>query len=59
MNNMIDFKNVSKVYPGDIVALDNISFALDPEEFTFVIGPSGAGKSTILKLLIRQELPTV
>jgi cell division transport system ATP-binding protein len=56
---MIDFKNVSKVYPGDIVALDNISFALDPEEFTFVIGPSGAGKSTILKLLIRQELPTV
>ncbi len=55
---MIDFKNVSKIYPKDIVALDDINLLIEPKEFTFIVGPSGAGKSTLLKLLIRQDFPT-
>lgn len=55
---MIKFENVSKRYKGDISALHDISFSVDPGEFFFLIGPSGAGKSTVLRLLIRQERPT-
>ncbi len=57
-NTLIAFDNVSKTYSGDIKALDDVSFKLIPGEFTFIIGPSGAGKSTIMKLIIREELPT-
>lgn len=55
---MFKFDNIKKVYKGDIVALDNVSFGIDKGEFAFIVGPSGAGKSTIIRLLVRQELPT-
>jgi len=55
---MVNFDSVSKVYKGDIVALNNVSFSLKPAEFCFIVGPSGAGKSTIIRLLIRQEFPS-
>jgi len=55
---MIVFKNVSKIYPHNSVALKNASFEIDPGEFVSLVGRSGAGKSTILKLLIAEEKPT-
>jgi cell division transport system ATP-binding protein len=55
---MIQFKNVTKQYKGDIIALEDVSFSTDEGEFLFLVGHSGAGKSTILRLLIRQELPS-
>lgn len=55
---MINFKNVSKIYGKDILALDDVTFFADQGEFFFIVGHSGAGKSTILRLLIRQEFPT-
>lgn len=54
---MIEFKQVSKKYNGQF-ALSDIDLVIDDSEFVFLIGPSGAGKTTILKLLIRDELPT-
>ncbi len=54
---MIDFKNVTKIYSENIVALDSINLAIQAKEFAFIVGPSGAGKSTLLKLLIRQDFP--
>lgn len=55
---MIIFDTVTKKYKDSITALEDVSFRIDPGEFCFVVGPSGAGKSTIMKLLIREEVPT-
>lgn len=55
---MIIFKNITKIYDNNIVALDNVSFEIKAGEFVLLIGKSGAGKSTILKILRREEEPT-
>jgi cell division transport system ATP-binding protein len=55
---LIKFSGVSKKYKNNIIAVSNISFTIDNGEFVFLVGSSGAGKSTILKLLLREEIPT-
>ncbi|PIP51213.1 cell division ATP-binding protein FtsE [Candidatus Berkelbacteria bacterium CG_4_10_14_0_8_um_filter_35_9_33_8] len=55
---LISIENVTKNYTSGIVALDCISFAIYEGEFVSLVGPSGAGKSTIIKLLIREEIPS-
>ena len=55
---MIEFKNVSKLYPDDCYALRDISFVIQPKEFVSVVGRSGAGKTTLLRLLLKEEKPT-
>jgi cell division transport system ATP-binding protein len=55
---MITFQNVTKTYNHGTVALDKVSFKIQPNEFVSIVGRSGAGKSTIVKLLIGEEKPT-
>lgn len=55
---MILFKDISKKYPGNRVALENINFKVEDGEFIFIVGPSGAGKTTLLRLLIAETLPS-
>jgi len=57
---MIEFRNVKKIYTGGIntIALDEVSFVIEKEEFVSLVGHSGAGKSTLLKLLYAEEKPT-
>ncbi len=55
---MIKFENVSKKFPLGNIALNNVSFEIKDDEFVFLVGPSGAGKTTILKLILREFLPT-
>lgn len=55
---MIKFDSVTKEYPDGTRALENVSFSVSESEFVFVVGPSGAGKTTLIKLLLREELPT-
>lgn len=55
---MIYFDKVSKVYADESVALDNVSFSVEPKEFVTVVGHSGAGKTTLLKMLLAEERPT-
>jgi len=57
-NVVIEFENVSKIYPGDVNAVMDISFSISIGEFISLVGPSGAGKSTLIKLLISEERPT-
>jgi cell division transport system ATP-binding protein len=55
---MIEFKNVSKVYVNDVLALSGINIQIEKGEFIFLVGPSGAGKSTFIKLLMKEIDPT-
>jgi len=54
---MIIFKNVSKVYPPDVVALKNVTFHIQPKEFVSIVGRSGTGKTTLVKILTAEENP--
>jgi cell division transport system ATP-binding protein len=55
---MMQFKQVSKRYPGGHQALSYIDFALEQGEMAFLTGRSGAGKSTLLKLAALLERPS-
>ncbi len=55
---MIRFENVSKIFPGNFVALDGINISIEKGEFVTIVGQSGAGKSTFLKLIYAEEQPT-
>ena len=44
---MIEFSNVSKVYPNGVVGLDDVNLTIEQGEFVGIIGLSGAGKSTL------------
>lgn len=53
---MIEFKNVSKIYPNGTTALKHINLHVKKGEFVFIVGSSGSGKSTFLKLIMHEEL---
>lgn len=55
---MIDFQNVKKAYPNGTIALDGVNLHVDDGEFVFIVGHSGAGKTTLMKMLLREEVPT-
>ena len=55
---MIYFDKVSKIYPDNSIALEDVSFQIEPKEFVSVVGHSGAGKTTLVKMLLAEERPT-
>lgn len=55
---MIYFEKVSKIYRDETLALDGVSFAVEPGQFVSIVGHSGAGKSTLLKMIMAEERPT-
>lgn len=55
---MIQFKNITKIYPNKLVCLDCINLIIKDGEFISLVGQSGAGKSTLLKMLTAEERPT-
>lgn len=55
---MIEFFSVSKTYPGDRVALADVTLSVERGQFVVLAGSSGAGKSTFLKLIYRAIKPS-
>jgi len=51
MTKVIEVENLSKIYKGNIKAVDNISFDVNAGELFGFLGPNGAGKTTTIKLL--------
>ena len=54
----IVFQDVTKVYPGERVALDHLTITIARGEFFSLVGPSGCGKTTALRILAGLEEPT-
>lgn len=55
---VLEIKNLKFSYPNsDKIALDGVSFRVEPGEICLVIGKSGSGKSTLLRLLKKEIAP--
>ena len=55
---MIYYDRVSKIYADNSVALEDVSFSVEPGEFISIVGHSGAGKTTLIKMLLAEEKPS-
>lgn len=56
---MIRFDEVSKQYKSsNRPALTDINLDVEQGEFVFLVGSSGSGKSSLLRLLLKEEVPT-
>ena len=52
------FKNITKEYSGEVIAVDNISCTFESGSLTTLLGPSGCGKTTSLRLIAGLERAT-
>jgi len=51
----VAFDGVTKVYPGPVVAVDDLTIEVADGEFLILVGPSGCGKSTALRMVAGLE----
>jgi len=58
MKQLVELKDVSKVYNGSNAALDSVSLGITAGQVTAVMGPSGSGKSTLLNLIGGLDRPS-
>jgi osmoprotectant transport system ATP-binding protein len=55
---MIEFQQVSKIYKGGKVAVEDVNLSFDKGEFICFIGTSGSGKTTCMRMINRMTDPT-
>ncbi len=58
MPEIVKLAQLTKVFPGGVVAVDNLSLDIEEGEFVTLLGPSGCGKTTTLRMIAGFETPT-
>lgn len=58
MSPVVELREVTKTYPGEVVALDRVSLTVGKGESVAIVGPSGSGKSTMLHMLGTLDRPS-
>ena len=51
----LSFRNIKKVYDGNVVAVHDFNLNIKDKEFVVFVGPSGCGKSTTLRMVAGLE----
>ena len=51
----VELKNVTKIYDGKKVIIDNVDLTINDKEFLVLVGSSGCGKSTLLRMIAGLE----
>jgi multiple sugar transport system ATP-binding protein len=54
MSNIV-IDHVTKIYPGDVKAADDVTLEIPSGEFMVLVGPSGCGKSTLMRMIAGLE----
>src|SRR5262249_5944391 len=54
----VALRNVTKVYPGGVAAVRDVTFTIADGQFCVLVGPSGCGKSTLLRMVAGLETIT-
>ena len=54
----INIRGISKVYDGDVLAVDQVDLEIADQELLVLVGPSGCGKSTLLRMVAGLEEAT-
>lgn len=57
MSKIVEIDAVTKIYGGSVLAVDDLSLAIEEGEFVTLLGPSGCGKTTLLRMLAGFESP--
>ncbi len=54
----VRLENITKVFPPNVVAVNNVNLKIEKGEFFVLLGPSGCGKTTTLRIIAGLEKPT-
>jgi putative spermidine/putrescine transport system ATP-binding protein len=54
----LDLIDLTKVFPGGTVAVEEVNLHIDHGEYVVLLGPSGCGKTTTLRMIGGHEFPS-
>ena len=57
MATVLELRNLTKKFAGDVTAVDDVSMLIESGEFITLLGPSGCGKTTMLRMIGGFEYP--
>ena len=56
---IIELHNITLIYPNGTRALNHVDLSVKKGEFVFLVGQTGSGKSSLMKLIYRENDPTM